>query len=347
MILTCPACSTRYTVADTSLGDAGRTVRCASCGHSWFQARPEAVEAEAMVSRVAKAAPKVFAAKPPPPQPHAQARAKSHARIKAKHFAYAASPWAIAILIMLGLTGAALVNRVAVVKLWPKSASAFAAIGLPANPFGLVIENQTVRNGADARGARMLVAGILRNETTTVRDVPYLRVTLIDDHGKDVANWLVDAGKPKLAPGEKHPFVTDYPKPPPTARKVVISFADEPGMMIDPSGKSAEEPHAHEGQVVPASPPPISPDAPIAPSGAGHNAPHTPGALPSTQSELGAPIKEDPRPVRQAVIAAKPKPKPIPKPTPPPTPEVLPKSFIKGEPAAAPPVQPSEVTPRG
>src|ERR1700709_396483 len=37
MILTCPSCDTRYSVDGAKFPAAGRTVRCAKCGHSWHQ----------------------------------------------------------------------------------------------------------------------------------------------------------------------------------------------------------------------------------------------------------------------------------------------------------------------
>jgi predicted Zn finger-like uncharacterized protein len=43
MILTCPACDTRYVVKDGSIPPGGRQVRCASCKHSWYQ-DPDAAE---------------------------------------------------------------------------------------------------------------------------------------------------------------------------------------------------------------------------------------------------------------------------------------------------------------
>lgn len=73
MIIACPACSTRYVVPDNAIGVDGRTVRCARCRHSWFQAGPDLPERGDAVEPPPPAAPAEseapVAAAPPAPAP--------------------------------------------------------------------------------------------------------------------------------------------------------------------------------------------------------------------------------------------------------------------------------------
>lgn len=41
MLIECPRCTARYEVAETLLGPAGKSVRCAKCGNVWLARRPE------------------------------------------------------------------------------------------------------------------------------------------------------------------------------------------------------------------------------------------------------------------------------------------------------------------
>ena len=62
MILTCPACDTKYVVKDDAIPPGGRQVRCASCKHSWHQ-DPEVAVAEAATEA------DIDFGGPPPPSP--------------------------------------------------------------------------------------------------------------------------------------------------------------------------------------------------------------------------------------------------------------------------------------
>ncbi|MEM8772077.1 MAG: zinc-ribbon domain-containing protein [Pseudomonadota bacterium] len=51
MIITCPACATRYDLDDDRFLPAGRSVRCTECEESWFVPAPEPLEAAAILEK--------------------------------------------------------------------------------------------------------------------------------------------------------------------------------------------------------------------------------------------------------------------------------------------------------
>ncbi len=69
MIIACPACSTRYVVPDSAIGVDGRTVRCAKCRHSWFQAGPELTPRADFETPVHETPVEAEPAPPPSPPP--------------------------------------------------------------------------------------------------------------------------------------------------------------------------------------------------------------------------------------------------------------------------------------
>ncbi len=51
MLIVCPSCTTSYQVDGSSLGPAGRSVRCVRCRHVWFARDPETLTAIARAHR--------------------------------------------------------------------------------------------------------------------------------------------------------------------------------------------------------------------------------------------------------------------------------------------------------
>lgn len=169
MILTCPDCETQYFAEDSTIGESGRTVKCATCGHSWFVG-PEGASRENSLLGA-----------------HETYRLKVRERRRRKSRAAALSAWTIAGATFLTVLAGLILFRGQVVKHWPESASTYAAIGMPVNRFGLEFLETEAERFFDGTTPILEVRGAVQNVSGSTRTAPLVRVILLDDQGVEVA----------------------------------------------------------------------------------------------------------------------------------------------------------------
>lgn len=122
---------------------------------------------------------------------------------------------------------AAIAFKDGVVRLMPRSAVLFAAIGLPVNLRGLSISDVhgTLAPDANRNGEVLTLEGRIGNMRRTSNAVPSLRVTIRDKSRTELYSWLVPPPKPRLARGETVVFHARLTSPPPDGQDIVVSFA--------------------------------------------------------------------------------------------------------------------------
>jgi predicted Zn finger-like uncharacterized protein len=248
MILTCPACATRYSVADDAIGPAGKAVRCAGCSHRWT-AMPTAEDELELAAAVPAAKPE------PDPEPAAAEpdrrsanktplafREKAQAKQTVRQAVVNGAVWAgigagVAVLAALSL-----IFRVDVVRVVPRTASAYAAIGLPVNPTGLVFEGVSAKPGLQDGHDALVVSGAVRNIEKRPVASPALTIKVLDTTGHPVLVRTTDAVSGMILPGQTHNFVVSVVDPPRAANDVEVAFAA--GRKTKVSAKAAPAPRA-------------------------------------------------------------------------------------------------------
>lgn len=231
MILSCPACQTRYLVDEQALrGSAGRTVRCANCGHAWRQSAPfelqadkEAVEPEGRIEPALEVPPRPGA--PPAhgfgiPQRSIPVPQPPTGRSRSRRVAIR---WLVlGVLFALAILAGVVVARGAVVAIWPPAGRLFTLAGLPvALPgAGLRIDKLTPTRSVDG----VIIEGDITNIGKTTQDLPRLRVALHDAVDREVRFKIVDPPQPWLAPGAVAHFKTPFEHPEDAATGVVVTF---------------------------------------------------------------------------------------------------------------------------
>lgn len=246
MILTCPKCATSYTVDASKIPPQGRTVKCASCGNRWTaQAVSLADDPEddfaATVARPVPAEPAlddIVAVEPPEPETtdlsEAEGpeipkvyRAKKADERKVRQAATTGIIWAVMAAALVVILSLAAVFRINVVNLWPKSAAAYAWVGLPVNSLGLTLENIQAHPALQDGHAALSVSGVLRNVKDKAIEAPPLRVSLLNKSGKPVATKIAQPADAVVPAGETRHFTISLLDPPLTASQLEVAFAPE------------------------------------------------------------------------------------------------------------------------
>lgn len=228
MILTCPSCATSYFTPDEAIGPSGRTVRCKSCQHTWRATLDEPLELTAATSETVSFAardevePESLAETPAPELPKAfRARAEQQRRLR--RAATHGVVWAGIASGFAALLGAAWLFRVEVVEMAPRTAAAYAAVGLTVNPTGLDFEAVTARPLANDPG-KIVVSGALRNVRDDERIAPPVRVALLDAHGAEIGHAVVRIDAAPVLPGKVQGFAAVIPDPGARGQGIGVDF---------------------------------------------------------------------------------------------------------------------------
>lgn len=252
MILTCPQCATRYFLPDVQVGREGRAVKCTACGKVWraegspeptpepepelvapshhFEPEPEhpSPDPEEEFAAAAQRRAEILRQK----KAEAERRQRQAAVITAAVWAGVAA--AIALCLALGI-----IFRIQVVKWAPGMATAYAALGMPINASGLLIDKVKAAP-AIAQGHRTLVVtGVLTNVSAAARPAPAFRVSMLDKAGKPLAQRVIEtAPAVALKVGEARRFQLQVADPPAGAVDVEVTLALPGGDSARSSGRS-------------------------------------------------------------------------------------------------------------
>lgn len=265
MILTCPDCATSYFVDDDRVPPAGRVVKCTSCGNRW-RALPEGA-----------AEPPAAPAAPPPEPAAAQPALVDDLEFVAAPVTPRRTsernpgPRRKGLLVGLGVltalvaaVGAVVAMRQPIAGLVPGTAKLFAAVGLPVNSLGLVVEGVTYKAVLEAGRPALAVTGAIRNIRQEATQAPAVRMSLKDHEGAVVADYLVKTLNARVPPGGVRYFAISLPDPPANAHALEIGF--DSGEKVTAKATPAADPVApaggHAAEPVEAKPLPAnSPDA--------------------------------------------------------------------------------------
>ncbi|MEO3428262.1 DUF3426 domain-containing protein [Pelagibius sp. CAU 1746] len=211
MIVSCPACESRFEVDQEQLGYKGRIVRCGKCGNCWHQMPDDD--------------PRVAVAVAEEPGPPPRRRPMPPPKKKGRGVAVG---WLLLLLLIAGIAAGGWFERERIVAQFPQLADAYALLGVPVTGPGPVLDLKVLSPTSDVvEGDTVItVRGTVTNISDRKQDVPRLRAQLVNGTGEVLTEWVFETPQPALDAGGSVDFVTQTRNPPAEAQNVSVFFVE-------------------------------------------------------------------------------------------------------------------------
>lgn len=220
MLIDCPGCGKSYHIVKAVLGTDGRRVACPRCNSIWFVTSDGVSIKDAAPSEVPALAVDLDAGSDFVP-----AREEIKPMLATTKAPRRKPPLLVSGLAFIGISMALIGFRAHVVQIWPVSATAYAALGLPVNLRGLALDHFHAVAMNDGPRTVLGVEGEITNLRRDAIKIPALRLTIRGKDGQTLYSWIVPAQKPRLAANETMNFRARLAAPPAAGEDVLVDFA--------------------------------------------------------------------------------------------------------------------------
>lgn len=239
MLIDCPSCGKSCKIVKTLLGSAGRRIACPRCHAAWFVAPDTKDAAIAAADQAASNLTRISisAADRAVHLAETVTQPSPSAEFSSSQFSFAPAgavarqprpPSALAeictalTLVMLMMAGIGF--RTEIVQLWPRAATAYAALGLPVNLRGLALENFHTRATSDGFQTVLGIEGEIENLRPQTTRIPTIQFAIRDDQGRVLYSWRVAAPQRSLAANQTYAFRARLAAPPAAGRTLLVRF---------------------------------------------------------------------------------------------------------------------------
>lgn len=250
MILTCPDCNTRYLTKPEAIGDNGRTVRCSKCSNTWFvaaepdtlaleeQMKPELTEmstsgrrGDDKTSGGANAEGRRQGDQrddaPLEKGAHVSFRDNVDKKRRNRRVFGVAMIWVTTLGLLILAALLAFFFRQPIVEKFPQTSAIYDAFSVKASATGLILDSPQHEYVRIDGEPRLVVNGTVQNLTKKNKDIPLVKLSILNRNDEEITHWFVQPSPPKVGPRGKVSFAAEYPNPPVDAASLTYKFSDE------------------------------------------------------------------------------------------------------------------------